>query len=177
MLSPIEEVSVGASPCLGCTAPITKAWKSRVGIVPARFCDKCAFERLMRMIDREDTAYIERLTTALNKINDIRNSIVGLQTMNWSEHIYPLVAALNEAGIEGMEYPEARENFGTLLERTNTAEAERNTLQQRLTAVREELRGVHETHLKRMTSVEHVRAMPFWAGCTTCRILRESAGQ
>lgn len=65
---------------------------------------------------------------ALTKINAIRNSIIGLQTMNWSEHIYPLVAALNAAGIEGMDYPEARENFGTMLERTNAAEAELATL-------------------------------------------------
>lgn len=65
----------------------------------------------------------EALAEALTKINDIRNSIIGLQTMNWSEHIYPLVAALNAAGFEGMSYPEARENYGTMLERTNAAEA------------------------------------------------------
>lgn len=65
----------------------------------------------------------EAMIEALTKINGIRNSIIGLQTMNWSEHIYPLVAALNAAGFEGMSYPEARENFGTMLERTNAAEA------------------------------------------------------
>ena len=37
---------------------------------------------------------------ALTKINAIRNSIVEHQTVNWSAHIYPLVAALNEAGYE-----------------------------------------------------------------------------
>lgn len=61
---------------------------------------------------------------ALNKINEIRNSIVGFQNINWSEHIYPLVAALDEAGIEGMGYPEAKEYFGTMLERTIKAEQE-----------------------------------------------------
>jgi hypothetical protein len=42
----------------------------------------------------------EKLSIALAKINAIRNSIIGCQSINWSEHIYPLVAALNEAGIQ-----------------------------------------------------------------------------
>lgn len=64
----------------------------------------------------------ERMRTGLTKINDIRNSIIGFQTVNWSEHIYPLVAALNEAGFEGLGYPKSRENFGTMIERTTFAE-------------------------------------------------------
>jgi hypothetical protein len=59
---------------------------------------------------------------ALEQINQIRNSIIGTQTMNWSEHIYPLVAALQDAGFEGMHYPEAREYYGTLVERAVKAE-------------------------------------------------------
>lgn len=78
---------------------------------------------LAEFIDRMATALAEQ-ATALAKINDIRNSIIGLQAFNWSEHAYPLVAALNKAGIEGLEYPEARANVGTLLERANKAEAE-----------------------------------------------------
>lgn len=70
----------------------------------------------------------DKLVDALGKINEIRNSIVGMQTINWSEHIYPLVAALNEAGIEGMSYPEARENMGKLIDQINKAEAERDAL-------------------------------------------------
>lgn len=66
---------------------------------------------------------LEQLKDALTKIDEIRNSIIGLQTINWSEHIYPLVAALEKAGIKGREYPANRENFGTMLERTNKAEA------------------------------------------------------
>lgn len=46
----------------------------------------------------------------LIKINDIRNSIIGCQTVNWSEHIYPLVAALEKAGIEGAGYTAPRTN-------------------------------------------------------------------
>jgi hypothetical protein len=66
----------------------------------------------------------DRLMGALTKINDIRNSIIGCQTVNWSEHIYPLVAALEEAGIEGAGYPASRANVGTMLERTLAAENE-----------------------------------------------------
>jgi hypothetical protein len=56
-------------------------------------------------------AQLGRLTTvesALAKINDIRNSIIGYQNVGWSQHIYPLVAALEEAGITGLGYEEAR---------------------------------------------------------------------
>ena len=63
---------------------------------------------------------------ALMKINEIRNSIIGLQTVNWSEHIYPLVCALNKAGIQGMEYPEAQSKYRTMLERLVAAERERD---------------------------------------------------
>jgi hypothetical protein len=64
------------------------------------------------------------LREALGKVNAIRNSIIGLQKINWSEHIYPLGVVLNEAGFVGMPYPEARANYGTMLERTLAAEAE-----------------------------------------------------
>lgn len=67
---------------------------------------------------------VARLTTALEKVNAIRESIIGTQTVNWSEHVYPLVAALDAAGFTGTPYPEARENFGTLIERAAKAEAE-----------------------------------------------------
>lgn len=62
----------------------------------------------------------EKAWAALAKIDAIRNSIIGCQTVNWSEHIYPLVAALKEAGFEGEPYEVARANVGTLLDR-NTA--------------------------------------------------------
>ncbi len=67
----------------------------------------------------------EQLATAqqaLATINDIRNSIVGLQTINWSEHIYPLVTALNGAGVLGMPYPDAKPRFASMLERAVKAE-------------------------------------------------------
>ena len=64
-----------------------------------------------------------KLRAALTKLNEIRNSIVGIQGFNFSEHAYPMVAALNEAGFAGLPYPEARDNVGTLLERATKAEA------------------------------------------------------
>lgn len=50
-----------------------------------------------------------RLRRALAQVNEIRNSIIGLQTVNWSAHIYPLVAALNGAGFQGKDYEAARD--------------------------------------------------------------------
>lgn len=64
----------------------------------------------------------EELHGALTKIDAIRNSIVGCQRVNWSEHIYPLVAVLGEVGFEGQDYESARENVGTLIDRANSAE-------------------------------------------------------
>lgn len=78
---------------------------------------------------------------ALTKINEIRNSIVGAQTFNFSEHAYPLVEALKEAGFEGLPYPEARANVGTLIERATKSEAEvvklRTALEALVNCVRE----------------------------------------
>jgi hypothetical protein len=91
--------SVGDMPCLGCDACPRDA-------APSPSAEK---ER-----DAKDSA--------LRKINDIRDSIIGLQALNWSEHVYPLVAALDAAGYEGMGYPEARAYYGTLLERAVKAE-------------------------------------------------------
>lgn len=79
--------------------------------------------RLFATLD-QTRALLEAQSEALAKINDIRNSIVAFQTVNWSEHIYPLVAALNKAGFKGMPFAEAWENFGTLLERANKAESQ-----------------------------------------------------
>lgn len=49
----------------------------------------------------------EEMEKALLKINEIRNSIVGYQSFGFSEHAYPLVAALEEVGIRGEGYEEA----------------------------------------------------------------------
>ena len=74
----------------------------------------------------------EALRRGLQKIGEIRDSIIGLQKFNWSEHGYPLVAALDAAGFTGTTYENAQKNVGTLLERTNAAEAEVAVLQAKL---------------------------------------------
>src|SRR5574343_176473 len=68
-------------------------------------------------------ARVAELESALGKINDIRNSIVGSQTVNWSEHVYPLVSALQNVGIDGLPYPESRSRIGSLIERAAKAES------------------------------------------------------
>jgi hypothetical protein len=71
-------------------------------------------------------ADVERLEKLGSAVNVIRNSIVGMQGFNFSEHAYPLVAALEEAGFKGDGYELSRKNLGTLIEQTKTAEAERD---------------------------------------------------
>lgn len=66
----------------------------------------------------------EKFKKALHKINDIRNSIIGYQKINWSAHIYPLVAALNEAGFEGEGYEKSRLMAKTQLDRISDLEAQ-----------------------------------------------------
>jgi hypothetical protein len=78
---------------------------------------------------------IDALREALGKINDIRDSIIGLQKINWSEHIYPLVAALDAAGFEGMDYDEARPRFASLIDRLNAAEGDVAKLREALAPI------------------------------------------
>lgn len=66
------------------------------------------------------------------KVSAIRDSIVGSQQFNWSEHAYPLVAALGEAGFNGAGHEIASKNFGTLLDRLEKAEAERDEAKEAL---------------------------------------------
>jgi hypothetical protein len=81
----------------------------------------------------------DKFKVALDKINVIRNSIIGVQGFNFSEHAYPLVAALNAAGFEGMPYGEARAYVGSMLERTVKAEDRATTLEADLKRAREEV--------------------------------------
>lgn len=74
-------------------------------------------------VKRAEAAEAERdkLREMGGKVNAIRDSVIGGQILNWSEHIYPLVAALNAAGFVGKDYKMARENLGTLLENMQAA--------------------------------------------------------
>lgn len=67
-----------------------------------------------------------RLSAALEKINAIRNSIIACQTVNWSEHVYPLVEALNGAGFAGKPWPADREHLGSVVQQRDAALTERD---------------------------------------------------
>lgn len=88
-----------------------------------RSANSTLLRALVAALTSERTAR-ETAERALAKINVVRNSIIGLQKFNWSEHAYPLVAALDEAGVEGADYPEARANVGTLIEQIKAAESQ-----------------------------------------------------
>jgi hypothetical protein len=89
-------------------------------------CRRCLMDQVSALRFERD-----RLATALAKISEIRNSIIGCQTVNWSEHVYPLVAALDAAGLKGEPYPAARERLGTLLERTSVSERRAEAAEER----------------------------------------------
>lgn len=57
----------------------------------------CEFHASQALSARITTLEAERdrFKLALDKINGIRNSIIGIQGFNFSEHAYPLVAALD----------------------------------------------------------------------------------
>jgi hypothetical protein len=111
----ITMASASGEQCLDCFG---------TGVYPSKeTCISCKGLGLVELETRATALSRDAaMDEALRKINEIRNSIVGLNTLNWSEHVYPLVAALDAAGYEGMEYPEARKYYGTLLERAVKAE-------------------------------------------------------
>jgi len=51
-------------------------------------------------------ARVLKAEAALAKISAIRDDIIKTQRLGWSSHVYPLVAALTEAGVEGQPYAE-----------------------------------------------------------------------
>lgn len=78
------------------------------------------------------------------KVNEIRKSIVGMQGFNFSEHAYPLVAALNEAGFDGGTYELNRKNLGTLIEQVKAAETALAAAQAHVAELRALLESVKE---------------------------------
>lgn len=92
--------------------------------------------RLIANLKSERDKYKE----ALDRINDIRNSIIAHQTVNFSEHVYPLVKHLDAAGIKGMHYPDALAYYGSVtdrlvatVEKVASLEAERDALKEIVT--------------------------------------------
>lgn len=57
-------------------------------------CSECGADLAHQRVVAERDA----LGAALDTISAIRDSIVGSQSVNWSEHVYPLVAALDATG-------------------------------------------------------------------------------
>lgn len=92
-------------------------------------------QRMNNTLQRQN----DEARAALTKINAIRNSIVDSQTINWSTHIYPLVAALDAAGYEGVHYENAGHSTGTLIERYKAMTQLAATAQLALTKAEEEL--------------------------------------
>ena len=76
------------------------------------------------MTDQEQQAREWR--EALDRINDVRNSLIGYQGFNFSMHAYPLVAALEAVGIEGMDYEEARAKLEEISAKIDKWQAEAN---------------------------------------------------
>ncbi len=84
----------------------------------------------IRRVLTEVTAENARLREALEKIDAIRNSIIGFQTVGWSDHIYPMVAALEEAGFEGKGYDKMRTEIRTMLAAEAQLKAAREHIEQ-----------------------------------------------
>lgn len=63
----------------------------------------------------------DKLFGVVDKINKLRNDAVGLQSCGISSFLYPLVAILGDAGIEGEGYNEARERINTIFTQRDEA--------------------------------------------------------
>jgi hypothetical protein len=77
-------LTLGVAGCQGCGRQLTER--------PDAICPEITHWR----------AESANMRAALQKISEIRDSIIGLQKFNWSEHAYPLVAALDAAGFTGI---------------------------------------------------------------------------
>jgi len=85
-----------------------------------------AMEKIVGLLDEaceQPVAGEDGLRVALVKIDAIRNSIIGFQNVGWSDHIYPLVAALEKAGFRGLGYEKAKANVQAMLDERAELEA------------------------------------------------------
>lgn len=78
---------------------------------------------------------VERLTRerdearkALSEIREVMDCVVGTQSVNWSAHVYPIIASLSRAGYDGAGYEEARDMARTLIAERDEARAVARTL-------------------------------------------------
>ncbi len=68
--------------------------------------------KTLEVSQQSRTGLVETIScyaAALERINEIRNNVIGRQHAIWSWDIYGLVAALDAVGFEGMGYDKARE--------------------------------------------------------------------
>jgi hypothetical protein len=91
---------------------------------------------------------IQQLTVALDRISAIRDSIISMQGFNWSEHAYPLVAALDEVGFHGAGHEIAPANLGTLIEQIKASEVEVERLRADLDGVRDKLAELEDDRIR-----------------------------
>lgn len=70
---------------------------------------------------KELAAEVMRLTHVLDKINALRNDVVGQQSAGISNLAYPLVAILDEAGLKGEGYEKARKRMRTIFDERDEA--------------------------------------------------------
>ncbi len=63
----------------------------------------------------------DKLLGVVEKINELRNDAVGLQSCGISSFLYPLVAILGDAGIEGEGYDVARPRINTIFTQRDEA--------------------------------------------------------
>jgi hypothetical protein len=80
--------------------------------------------KLKSALTRTGGGDADKYRAALEKIDALRNDIIGRQTIGWSAHVYPLVAILHEAGFEGLDYEKARERAMTHIDRIKELEAQ-----------------------------------------------------
>ncbi len=102
----------------------------RVRLAWEVYPDECARRDVRFLLD-----LVAALEGALNEIDAIRNSIIGTQQVNWSAHIYPLVAALEKVGIHGQGYEKARDEASTLIQRVAALEGQLATLREQVPAL------------------------------------------
>jgi hypothetical protein len=103
---------------------------------------KVRLERAEKLEER-----VKDLESLGEKVNGVRNSIVGSQALNWSEHVYPLVATLDSAGFTGLPYPEAKARFQLLIDRVKELEESEAELEAQRDEVVRALKGVMQTGL------------------------------
>lgn len=129
-------------------------WRETVGFRVHHADWSAAYDTIEAALVRESQGSEREaaLVAALTKISAIRDSIVGMQGFNFSEHAYPLVAALSAVGFDGAGYEIARANLGTLIEQAMKADAERDEAQEREA---EALRGFLEQNdrVRELTAV------------------------